>query len=53
MAGLCYDTQHVEAGTIPVDMPDKTLCALAVRLYQEKPPDKPLLGRFMRNIFRL
>jgi hypothetical protein len=28
MAGLCYDTQQVETVTIPVDMPDKTPCAL-------------------------
>jgi len=28
MAGLCYDTQQVEAVTIPVDIPDKTPCAL-------------------------
>jgi hypothetical protein len=28
MAGLCYATQQVKAVTIPVDIPDKTPCAL-------------------------
>jgi hypothetical protein len=38
MAGLCYDTQHVEAMTFPVAMPDKTPCALSEDFYQEKLP---------------
>jgi hypothetical protein len=50
MAGLCYDTQPVEAMTFPVAMPDKTPCALSEDFYQEKLPCKPLRGRFMRNI---
>ena len=29
MAGLCYDTQSVEAMPFPVDMPDKTPYALS------------------------
>ena len=29
MAELCYDTQHVEAVTFPVDVPDKTPRALS------------------------
>ena len=53
MAELCYDTQHVEAVTFPVDVPDKNPSRLVVRLYQEELPYKPLLGRFMRNIFPL
>ena len=44
MAGLCYDTQHVEAMTFPVAMPDKTPCALSEDFYQEKLPCKPLLA---------
>ena len=53
MAGLWYDTQHVEAMPFPVAMPDKTPCALSEDFYQEKLPCKPLIGRFMRNIFSL
>jgi hypothetical protein len=29
MAGLCYDTLHVEAMPFPVDVPDKTPRALS------------------------
>ena len=52
-AGLCYDTPSVEAVPFPVAMPDKTPCALSEDFYQEELPCKPLIGRFMRNIFFL
>ena len=42
MAGLCYDTQHVEAMTFPVAMPDKTPCALSEDFYQENFRVNPL-----------
>jgi hypothetical protein len=38
IAGLCYDTQHVEAMLLPVDIPDKTPCALSEDFSQEKLP---------------
>jgi hypothetical protein len=56
MTGLCYDTQHTQHGEampFPVDIPDKTPYALSEDFYQEKLPRKPLIGRFMRNIFFL
>ena len=40
--GLCYDTPSVEAMPFPVDMPDKTPCALSEDFYQEKLPYKQL-----------
>jgi len=40
-------------GLFPVDTPDTVLYALSEYFYQEKFPSKPLLGRFMRNIFQL
>ena len=50
MAGLCYDTQPVEAMPFPVPMPDKTPWALSDDFYQEKLPYKPLAERFSRKI---
>jgi hypothetical protein len=50
MAGLCYDTQPVEAMPLPVDILDKTLCALLEDFYQENLLYKPLVERFRRNI---
>jgi hypothetical protein len=38
MAGLCYDTQPVEAMLLPVDIPEKTSGALSEDFYQEKLP---------------
>jgi hypothetical protein len=51
MAGLCYDTQPVEAMLLLIDIPEKTSGALSEDFSQEKLPSKPLRGRFMRNIF--
>ena len=53
MAGLCYDTQPVEARSFLVKIPDKTPWALSQDFYQEKLPYKPLIEHFMRNIFHL
>jgi hypothetical protein len=49
MAGLCYDTQPVEAMPFPVAMLDKTPWALSSDFYQEKLPYKPLAERFRRK----
>jgi hypothetical protein len=38
MAGLCYDTQPVEAMLLPVDIPEKTSGALSEGFSQEKLP---------------
>jgi hypothetical protein len=50
MAGLCYDTQPVEAMPFPIDIPDKPPRALSEDFYQEKLPSKPLVERFSRKI---
>jgi hypothetical protein len=49
-AGLCYDTQPVEAMPFAVAMPDKTPCALSLDFYQEKLLYKPLAETFSRKI---
>ena len=49
-AGLCYDTQPVEAMPFPIDIPDKPPRALSEDFYQEKLPSKPLAERFSRKI---
>ena len=49
MAGLCYDTQHVEAMPFPVAMPDTLPCALSSDFSQEKLLSTPLVERLRRK----
>jgi hypothetical protein len=49
MAGLCYDTQPVEAMPFPVAMADKIPYALSSDSSQEKFPQHPRRGRFIRR----
>jgi hypothetical protein len=50
MAGLCYDTQPVEAMPFPIDIPDKPPRALSEDFYQEKLPSKPLVDKPRQHI---
>ena len=50
MAGLCYDTQPVEAMPFPVAMLNKTPWALSEDFYQEKLPSKSLAERLRRKM---